>query len=154
MMHWEFRTTRLNTQPIMGIRTTSAMRDIGKTMDSLFGEVHGYLQQRGQHPAGRPLAIYYSPPGETVDFECAIPVASPAASAGRIQAGALPAGTAATVTHVGPYDTLPQTWAALTAWMQAQALVGAGAPWEVYVTDPGAEPDQSQWQTEIYFPVR
>lgn len=34
------------------------------------------------------------------------------------------------------------------------ALEAAGAPWEVYVTDPGAEPDQSKWRTDIFFPLR
>ena len=38
--------------------------------------------------------------------------------------------------------------------MESEGLEGAGAPWEVYVTDPGAEPDQSKWRTEIFFPVR
>ena len=42
---------------------------------------------------------------------------------------------------MGPYDALRQTWAALTEWMSSQGLQPAGAPWEVYVTDPGAEPD-------------
>ena len=150
----EFRTTQLEAQPIVGIRTTVAMKEIGQVMGPLFGEVHGYIQRSGRQTAGMPLAIYHSVPTDTVDLECAIPVASPLVSAGRVRAGQLPAGTAATVTHVGPYDTLSQTWAALTEWMQSQNLEGAGAPWEAYVTDPGAEPDPSKWRTDIFFPVR
>jgi AraC family transcriptional regulator len=38
--------------------------------------------------------------------------------------------------------------------MKSQGLEPAGAPWEVYVTDPGAEPDPSKWRTDIFFPVR
>ena len=83
-----------------------------------------------------------------------MPVASRMDGAGRVKAGELPGGRVATVTHMGPYDELPQTWAALTEWMGAQGLQPAGAPWEVYVTDPGAEPDQSKWRTDIFFPVR
>ena len=150
----EFATTQLDSQPILGIRTTVPMREIGKVMGPLFGEVYGYIQQSGQTPAGMPLAIYHSIPGETVDLECAMPVAEPLAGSGRVQAGELPAGTAATVTHMGPYDDLGRTWAALTEWMKSQGLDAAGAPWEVYVTDPGAEPDQSKWRTDIFFPVR
>ena len=153
-MQPECRTTQLEAQPIVGIRTTVAMSEIGKVMGPLFGEVHGYIQRSGGQPAGMPLALYHSMPGETVELECAIRVAAPLAGAGRVQAGALPAGTAATVTHVGPYDDLPKTWAVLTEWMKSQNLEGAGAPWEVYVTDPGAEPDPSKWRTDIFFPVR
>ena len=83
-----------------------------------------------------------------------MPVAAPLDGSGRIQASELPAGTVATVTHMGPYDALPQAWSALTEWMEAQGLEPAGAPWEVYMTDPGAEPDQSKWRTDIFFPVR
>ena len=100
-----------------------------------------------------PFAIYHSMDGDMVDFECGIPTVSPMESVGRAQAGGLPGGTVATVTHMGPYDALRQTWAALTEWMSSQGLQPAGAPWEVYVTDPGAEPDQSKWRTDIFFPV-
>ena len=84
-----------------------------------------------------------------------MPVASPTLRGQAVsKPGELPAGTVATVTHMGPYDTLPQTWASLAEWIGSQGLQPAGAPWEVYVTDPGAEPDQSKWRTDIFFPVR
>ena len=153
-MKLEFRTTQLEARHIVGIRSTVAMSEIGQAMGTLFGEVHGYIQQGGGKAAGMPLAIYHSMPGPTVELECAIPVASAMTGAGRVRAGELPAGTAATVTHVGPYDDLSQTWGALTEWMKSQSLEASGAPWEVYVTDPGAEPDQSKWRTDIFFPVR
>ena len=153
-MKREFRTTHLDAQPILGIRTTTGMDKIAQVMGPLFGEVHGYIQAQGQRPAGMPLTIYHSMDGNTVELECAMPVASPMAGAGRIQAGELPCGTMASITHMGPYDDLPATWAALTEWMKSEGLEAGGAPWEVYVTDPGAEPDKSKWRTDIFFPVR
>ena len=150
----EFGTTQLDAQPILGIRTTITMDRIGEVMGPLFGEVFGHIQQSGQAPAGMPFTIYHSLDGDTVDLECGLPVASPLAGTARIRAGDLPAGTMATVTHMGPYDNLRHTWEALTEWMKSQGLQAAGAPWEVYVTDPGAEPDQSKWRTDIFFPVR
>lgn len=152
-MSREFGTKQIDAQPIVGIRTTTTMEKITEVMGPLFGEVHGYIQQSGQQPAGMPFAIYYSMDGNTLDLECGMPVAARMDGAGRVKAGELPAGKVATVTHMGPYDDLPQTWSALTEWMAAQGLQPAGAPWEVYVTDPGAEPDQSKWRTDIFFPV-
>lgn len=153
-MTLEFGTKQLDAQPILGIRSTTGMDKLAQLMGPLFGEVHGYILQNGQKPVGMPLAIYHSMEGGTVDVECAIPVSVPLAGTDRIQACELPAGTVATVTHRGPYDNLGQTWSALTEWMKSQGLEAAGAPWEVYVTDPGAEPDQSKWRTDIFFPVR
>ena len=81
----EFATTQLDSQPILGIRTTVPMHEIGKVMGSLFGEVYGYIQQSGQTPAGMPLAIYHSIPGETStsivfddspDWNVSVPIAN------------------------------------------------------------------------------
>ena len=153
-MSLNFETRQVESQPILGIRATTTMDELSELMGSLFGEVYGYIQQSGQQPAGMPFSRYHEMDGGSVDLECGMPVASAIEGKGRIQAGELPAGTAATVTHFGPYDNLPQTWSALTEWMETQGLQPAGAPWEVYVTDPGAEADTSKWQTDIYFPVR
>ena len=153
-MMQSFETKEVGSQPMLAIRATSAMDNLSELMGSLFGEVYGHILQSGQHPAGMPFSRYHSMDGKTVDLECGMPVPSPIEGKGRVEAGELPAGTVATVTHVGPYNDLPQSWSALTAWMESQGLQPAGAPWEVYVTDPGAEPDQSKWRTDIFFPVR
>ena len=153
-MRSEFGTRQLDAQPIVAIRAKTTMDKIAQTMGTLFGEVHGYIQQSGQAPAGMPFAIYHAMDGNDVDLECGLPVASPLDGTDRIRAGELPCGKAATVTHTGPYDQLRHTWEALTAWMKSEGLQPAGAPWEVYVTDPGAEPDSSKWRTDIFFPVR
>ncbi len=149
-----FTTKHLEAQPILGIRATSTMDKLTDLIGALFGEVYEHIQECGQQPAGMPFSRYHSMDGDTVDLECGMPVAAALESRGRVQAGELPAGTVATVTHMGPYDNLPHSWSALTEWMGSQGLQPAGAPWEVYVTDPGAEPDQLKWRTDIFFPVR
>ncbi len=150
----EFEMKQVDVQPIVGIRTKTTVDKLAEVMGPIFGEVYGYLQNSGQVPTGMPFAIYHSMEGGTVEVECGMPVASQMAGTARIRAGQLPAGTMAAVTHMGPYDDLPHTWAALVEWIKSQGLQPAGAPWEVYITDPGAEPDQSKWRTDIFFPVR
>jgi effector-binding domain-containing protein len=41
----------------------------------------------------------------------------------------------------------------IQAWLEENARCVAGSPWEVYATDPGAEPDVSKWVTEVYYPL-
>ena len=153
-MQPDFTTTQLSEQPYLGIRATATMDQLSAVMGPLFGEVYGYIQQSGQVPAGMPFTIYYEMKGNSVEFECGMPVATPIAGTDRIKAGNLPAGKAATVTHIGPYEGLGQTWTKLAKWIDSQGLQAAAPPWEVYVTDPGAEPDQTKWRTDILFPVR
>lgn len=149
----EFGMTELDRQAYLGIRTTAAIDQLGAIMGPLFGEVYGHIQASGQRPSGMPFSIYHSMDGKTVELECCLPIASPLPGTDRINSGELPTGTMATVTHFGPYEDLGKTWSALMDWMKSERLEGAGAPWEVYVTDPGAEPDQSKWRTDIFFPV-
>ena len=72
-------------------------------------------------------------------------------------AGALLAacgGPAAVAVHMGPYDKLQETYAAMERWMQQQGVRAAGAPWESYITDPADHPDPADWRTEVYWPLR
>ncbi len=55
--------------------------------------------------------------------------------------------------HVGPYETLDQTYGALMGWIAEQGRSVAGPMWEVYWSDPGAEPDPTRWRTEVIVPV-
>lgn len=153
-MKVECTTTELDAQSIIGVRTTIEFENLAGFMGRLFPELFEYLQKHGQSPAGMPLTRYHGKEASAVELECALPIASPVAGTDRIRCGELPAGTMATVTHMGHYDNLPTTWAALTAWMHSEGLQPVGVPWEVYVTDPGAEPNQSKWRTDIFFPVR
>ncbi len=153
-MDYEFETRQTEAQHVLTIHATTTAHKLPELLGELFGEVYGHIAGQGGQPSGMPFTRYYDMDGVNVDFECGMPVASPMAGAGRVRAGELPACTVATVTHMGPYDNLPQSWNALLSWMGSEGLEPAGPPWEVYVTDPGAEPDQSKWRTDIFFPVR
>ncbi len=152
-MSLNFATREIDSQPIVGIRATTTMEEIKQVIGALFGEVMAYLTGNGLAPAGMPFTIYHDMDAERLEMECGMPVASPVEGTERVRPGELPAGKVATVTHMGPYEQLGQTWSALMQWMEEESLQAAGAPWEVYVTDPGEEPDPSKWRTDIFFPI-
>ena len=152
-MPQKYATRQIEAQPVLGIRIQTTMDTLASVMGSLFGEIYGYIRESGEAPAGMPLAIYHAMDGNNVDLACALPISSPMEGTDRIRPGTLPAGTVATVTHMGPYDTLHGTWTALMEWIGAQGLEVAHAPWEVYVTDPEAESNPAQWRTDLFVPV-
>ena len=153
-MSLNFATREIQSQPIVGIRATTTMEEIKQVIGALFGEIMEYFTRNGLAPAGMPLTIYHEMDADRLEMECGMPVTSPVEGTERVRPGELPAGKVATVTHMGPYEQLGQTWSALMKWMEEEGLQAAGAPWEVYVTDPGEEPDQSKWRTDIFFPIR
>ena len=153
-MSLNFATQEIDSQPIVGIRATTTMEEIKEVIGALFGEIMEYFTRNGITPAGMPFTIYHEMDSEKLEMECGMPVASPVEGAERVRPGELPAGKVATVTHMGAYEQLGQTWSALMKWVEEEGLQAAGAPWEVYVTDPGEEPDPSKWRTDIFFPIR
>jgi effector-binding domain-containing protein len=58
------------------------------------------------------------------------------------------------LTHVGPYETLSTAHETLHKWIGENKREASGRPWEVYVTDPGSEPDNTKWVTEVYYPLK
>jgi effector-binding domain-containing protein len=124
----------------------------------------GALAEHGAHPAGPPFAKYTGMPSETVDVEAGFPVAAPfdapgltdgdgVEAGGRVEAGTLPGGRTAVGTHVGPYEGLTDTYQQMAGWISAQGLIPGPAVWEVYLSDPGQEPDPATWRTEVYWPA-
>jgi AraC family transcriptional regulator len=143
----------LKEQSILFIRRSMPFTQLQANMGECFGTLYGHGQKAGLAIAGQPIARYVSTgPGLwTVDF--AMPLFSPAPGDADMQAGFLPKGPAAFAVHMGPYDLLAETNAAIQRWIEAEGFSTNGAPWESYVTDPGQTPDPADWRTEVYWPL-
>jgi effector-binding domain-containing protein len=92
--------------------------------------------------------------GDTVAIEAGVPVLAEVAGAGRVQPSSLPEGPAAITTHIGRYEDIAQAVDAVIRWLAGHGLEPAGPHWEVYYTDPNAEPDPSRWRTDVVIPYR
>ncbi len=140
-------------QPILLIRRRIARGDLSAMLAECFGALFGHGQRSGLPIAGWPLARYVAMGPGLWTVEAAMPLASPAPAAGDMQPGSLPTGPTAFAVHVGAYEQLPETHAAIERWIELQGYQAAGAPWESYVTDPAQHPDPKDWRTEVYWPL-
>jgi effector-binding domain-containing protein len=143
----------LTPQPVVTVRDSVAPEALLALFERRFAQLAGHLAQRGAAPAGQPFAIYHAMSAEAVDIELGMPVVDPVAGGGEVVAGELPAGRAAVLTHHGPYDTLPAAHAELAIFVKGRGLQPSGPPREIYVTDPGTEPDPARWRTDVVQPV-
>ncbi|HMU11617.1 MAG TPA: GyrI-like domain-containing protein, partial [Ferruginibacter sp.] len=70
----------------------------------------------------------------------------------------LPAGSVVVAHFFGPYDLMSQGYDAIKEWMKMNKKSSAGAPYEIYMTDPvdknGKPLDPYKVQTDIVFPVK
>ncbi|MGT2463987.1 GyrI-like domain-containing protein [Sinomonas atrocyanea] len=149
----EISVTDLPEQPTAVVRATVKMDELRGFFDGVFGTVVAAVQAQGGRVAGPPFAMYHGMPGETIDLEAGFPVAGPFTGADEVAASSLPGGRTVRALHVGPYESLSETYQEVTEWMREKGLTPAASMWEVYMSDPNAEPDPATWRTELFWPA-
>ena len=132
-MDYQIEVSQLQEQSTAVVRGHVAHDGIGEFLGAAFGKVMGALA--GTPVAGPPFARYEMTP-DGWDLEGGFPVAAPVADSGEVVASTLPGGQAAQTLHVGSYLELGGAYSAIEAWLAANGLRPAGAPWEVYLNDP------------------
>jgi effector-binding domain-containing protein len=134
------------------VRATVPRDDITEALGQIFQAVHRALESQGVATDGSHFARWHAF-GDHVDMEAGLMVAGPIAPDGEVEPGQLPGGRAAIAVHAGPYEGLRATYEAMEAWLAESGHRASGGPWEIYLTDPSAEPDPSRWLTEVIYPL-
>jgi effector-binding domain-containing protein len=124
-----------------------------------YGRLYGYTAAHGLQPVGMPSAVYLTmpdaPEADAV-WELWAPVAGDVPEAEADESGIairhVPGHEALSVMHVGPYDSIPPTYAAAMQWMAARGYRMAGPPMERYYSDPAVVPPE-EYLTEVLLPV-
>ena len=134
-------------------RATTDAAGIGAVVDRAFPALFEALEKQGMTPGGAPF-IRFLQTGERLEIELGVPVPAGHPPLDRVEQTTLPAGRAAVLRYVGPYDGLADAGERLLGWVVARGEQPAGPRWETYVTDPRTEPDPNRRVTEIYVPLR
>lgn len=152
-MAYSITTKELSPQPVLTVRRRVKSSELAAMLAKELGSIFQHAQRNGAALAGQPFMRYIEWGPGLMTIEAGMPIAAPIPGDGNVSADTLPGGLVATTTHTGPYEKLSEAHAAVQAWIEAQGLAAAGAPWEVYVTDPADYPDPKDWKTEIFWPV-
>ncbi|HRZ75897.1 MAG TPA: SRPBCC family protein [Bacteroidales bacterium] len=151
----EIAVEERTAQPILAVRDSVDMQG----MEAFFGESYGiimeYLGAKELQPTGPPMSItlFWNETGKSL-IEAAIPTAAEEKPGkGVLYARTIPASKVVRASHFGPYHTVGMTYTAVEAFMTAEGYLPAGPPMEIYVTDPGTQPDTALWETLVVWPV-
>jgi effector-binding domain-containing protein len=150
----------LDAQPVLSIRATIPVAQLGEAMGDRMLALGSYLQERGAQVAGPPFVRYHMFGETEADMETGVPVVEPVAGEGRIVSGALPGGPAVTTSHVGAHERLGEAYGRIAEWMQEHGSEASGPGWEVYHwIDLGKELDPSSWaspagRTQLVQPIK
>jgi effector-binding domain-containing protein len=151
-------------QPYVAIRADVTMEQLPGLADRL-SEVFAWLGEHGVAPAGPPFLRYnVIDMARLLNVEAGVPVLTAIEADDRVIAGVLPGGRYGTAIHVGPYHGLIGAVGNLLQWADSQGLewdkssADDGEHWrcrlEIYLTDPGQQPDSTKWETQLAFRLK
>jgi len=133
-MPYDVRIEEAQARQTAVVTARLPMAQVPEWMSGAFREVFAVLGRQGVGPAGPPFARYTMAP-EAFEIEAGVPALR------------------AVTTHLGPYDRLGDAVEAATRWAQVRGIDITGPHWEVYHTDPSAEPDPERWRTDVVVPL-
>jgi len=153
-MAYEITKKTLTETPFLCMRRQVKPEALSEALGSMLVPVFQYATAQGIPFAGPPTARYLSFGPGLITLEAGLPIVGNADVEGEIQLASLPGGTVASTIHKGSYDHLNQAHEAVQTWIISNNEEASGAPWEVYITDPGEVPDPNEWLTEIIHPLK
>ncbi|HAF27448.1 MAG TPA: hypothetical protein DCG75_00230 [Bacteroidales bacterium] len=139
----------------LSIKEECSMDKTTAKMMEMYPALMKFLKQNNMEISGFPFAIYH--PSDKVGFtilECGLPVNKRIEDNDIINFIELPASKTIMASHFGHYNTVKTTYTALQNYISENNLEINGTPWEMYITDPMKESDESKWETRVYFPIK
>ena len=153
-MNYEISKKQIEETPFLYMRRQVKPDAISEALAEMLVPVFQFATANGIPFAGPPTTRYVSFGPGLVTIEAGMPVAAAPEGEGEILLGKLVGGNVASTIHKGPYDSLNLGYEAIQNWMMENGEESGGAPWEVYITDPGEVPDPAEWLTEIIHPLK
>ena len=120
-------------------------------LDEAYARLFDTLARSGGQPAGPPGALF---PLEYRDDPSPVTAYVPVGEGVLPRTTRLPGGRYAVATFVGPYQAMAAGYQALGAWLAGTGLAIGGPVREDYVIGPGDGVPESEYRTEIGWPVR
>lgn len=130
----------------------------GSGISQLLSQVFGVVFTSGIKFTGPPITMYHSHENG-FDTELVFPVDEsfsgelPSVGGTQMTLHVIPAQTVASTIHHGSYETIAETYNALSQWVSAQGYDYVGPIREIYLTSPGDTPNPADYLTEVQIPV-
>lgn len=140
-------------QHVLVKKTTCTHKQIGPAFGVAIRSVEECFKTSGAKMIGAPIAVYLHWRDSDCDMAVGCKVEGKITLSNGCEWLDVPAGPHAFASHVGPYDTLHETHAAIRNWCASNGAAISGPCWETYPIDPALEPDAAKWQTDVYYPV-
>ena len=145
----------LTSKTIVFLKGNGTWDTAFETLVDAFKSLYAFLDKQGIKRAGPAMTIYTQADDTGFSFQAAVPVAEPPKDrpTGDIAVGQSPAGKAYKFVHRGSYDSMDNTYEAITNFLDERRLEAQDLFVEEYVTDPVTTPDD-KLVVNVYVPVK
>ncbi len=140
----------LTAKPIVYLKGSGTWDQAFATISGALKKVEAYVAQNGLKADGLPMTIFTSTDDHGFDYEAAVPLAETPKEppAGEVALGQSPDGHALKFVHRGSYDSLDDTYEAITNYLDDKQLESQDVLIEQYVTDP-AKSDENNLVIDV-----
>jgi effector-binding domain-containing protein len=149
-MSYTVQLRQLESIPLAVVRRQAKQAELSRLVPECCGLVWNALRAQ-QVRGGRHVAVYWD---DSIRLEVGVELPGPFAENGDVVRSATPAGTVASVTHLGPYGGLGAAHQAIHDWCRANSHRPAGPSWEIYghwKDEWNADP--SRIRTDVFYLV-
>ena len=147
--------TTLTAKTIVYLKGNGTWDNAYETLIDAFKSVYAFLDKQGIQRAGPSMTIYTSADDTGFAFQAAVPIADEPRDPprGDIEVGKSPAGRALKFVHRGSYDSMDNTYEAITNHLDEKRLEAQDIFVEEYETDP-VTTDEDKLVVNVYVPVK
>jgi DNA-binding transcriptional MerR regulator len=154
MVRFELKVDEVPASRALVLRERVRQEELSTIIPRDIESVGEYLKGLGRRPAGPPLCVCPFPDADgTLEAEIGWLVDGDVPARPPIEATEFPATRALVMRHVGPYEQLARSYRLMAEAMEEHGLEAAGAPREIYESDPQEVADPNDYVTEIVWPI-
>lgn len=132
-----------------------SVKDMGTLIGNSYGEIMAYLAEDANNYTGHPFTISRKWDNELMmgDIDICLPINSTKPGNERVKKATKESGRAVRAMHYGKYELVGPAYFAAEEFIEKNGLKYNDFPREIYVTDPGQEPDTAKWLTYVEYPI-
>jgi effector-binding domain-containing protein len=145
----------LTAQPIVYFKGSGTWDKAYAIISGSLKKVEAYVAKTGLKTDGLPMTIFLATDDRGFDYEAAVPLAAMPKDPphGEIAAGQSPEGHALKFVHRGSYESLDDTYEAITDYLDEKRLESTNVLIEQYVTDP-VTADEKNLVVNVLVPIK
>ncbi len=147
--------TTLAAKPMVYLKGNGNWDNAFETVTNAFKKLKAYVDKEGLKADGPVMTIFTSTDDTGFQFEAAMPIAEAPKNPphGDIAVGTSPQGHALKFVHRGSYDSLDNTYEAITNYLDEKRLEAKDVFIEQYVTDP-LSTEEDKLVVNVFVPVK